>query len=756
MNRMLSTQQFDRMWAALGLAASGAFGLLGTAAPTGLDRWDGVLRVGFALLVPLAVAGAPRWAWFGALALTGGLASDSQWFVVAALGLLLAFALEVARVESALGRVAVGIGVTHGLLHLRDVGPFGTTALLTASVVVLVAGLALQGDRQAARRLVFTLGGFALALVVLASVATGVAAAQARANVEGGSNAARRGLELARDGDTVGAATELGVSARQLALADDQLNAWWIEPGRLVPIVGQHLAAARAATGPLAELVAASSAAIDLADVDQLRLSGGAIDLALIESMAEPLAGVEESMRDAATALGAVNSPWLIPPVRSAIDEAAIELSETYPEAKKAALATSVMPRLLGADAPQRYLVMFAMPAEARELGGIMSTYLELTASNGRISVTDQGTAGQLNQAAMNGATEGALVDPDRYPARFIANNPDRFTTNWTSMPDLPLVAEAVSSLYPGFGGRPIAGVIYLDPIGVAGLMQLSGPVELPAIGRTIDASNVVEFLNVGQYETFDDQTERKDYLTDIAAATFDRLLTGDLPSPRELGRVLGPAARGGHLQMATLDEESNDFLRSLFMLGEFPAPTAGTDFLSVVQTNGAANKIDSFLERDIDYHVRLDEASGQAEVTVGVTLTNTATLDLPDYIIGIPPEGYPIGTTKVQLSIYTPHFLDTVTVDGSVELIEPQIELGWQRYLLFVNVPAGESKRVEFELDGAIDLDPEDPYRLVLANQALINDDHVHVLVEDADDGSVIGETDLVLVEDTIIEFER
>lgn len=216
---------------------------------------------------------------------------------------------------------------------------------------------------------------------------------------------------------------------------------------------------------------------------------------------------------------------------------------------------------------------------------------------------------------------------------------------------------------------------------------------------------------------------------------------------------------------MATLDESTNDLLRTMFLLGEFPRPEPGEDFLSIVQTNGEANKIDSFLERDIAYDVRLGERlsddSVVVEATVTATLTNTVssergTLDLPDYIIGTPPEGMPVGTTKVQLSIYTPHFLSGVQIDGIEELIEPQIELGWQRYLLFVNVPPGGSREVVFDLSGRLEIGAEGPYRLTLANQALINADEVAIRVVDAEDESIIGEAELTLVEDTMIEFER
>ena len=56
------------------------------------------------------------------------------------------------------------------------------------------------------------------------------------------------------------------------------------------------------------------------------------------------------------------------------------------------------------------------------------------------------------------------------------------------------------------------------------------------------------------------------------------------------------------------------------------------------------------------------------------------------------------------------------------------------------------------FELTGRVD--PDVAYRLTIANQALIEPDHVHVLVRDAVSGETIGEDEFDLVEDTVIEF--
>ncbi len=461
----------DRSWIVAGLAISGALAAMHPAAPTGLGGWDGVLRVAFAVLVPLAIGWSPRWLWFTTLGFAGVFAAGAPWLIVVGTGLALALGLEIAGRDTAVGRVGVGIAAAHGLANLRPVGPFAATAIAVGVVIAVCAAAALVGQGRSARRWVGTFGGLVAALATVFALVTMFALVTAAGDVDRGSDAARAGLEAVRDGDSVAAAEQLAAASSRLAAAESILGAWWVEPGRLVPVVGQHLAAARAAAGPVADVVEASLVASESADVDRLRLSGGAIDLPMIEAMRGPLAEVRSTMVEASRALHAVEGPWLIPRARDVIENAAAELDQTLPEAIKAAEGTRLLPGLLGADGDRRYLVMFAMPAESRELGGIMSTYLELTARDGVVTITDRGTAGQLNQ----GAVAGSLADPDAYPARFRINRPEQFATNWTAMTDLPLVARAASSLYPAFGGRPIDGVLYVDPVGVAALMALSG-----------------------------------------------------------------------------------------------------------------------------------------------------------------------------------------------------------------------------------------------------------------------------------------
>jgi len=98
-------------------------------------------------------------------------------------------------------------------------------------------------------------------------------------------------------------------------------------------------------------------------------------------------------------------------------------------------------------------------------------------------------------------------------------------------------------------------------------------------------------------------------------------------------------------------------------------APVRG-DFLGIVASNVAGNKIDWSLRRGVDYQARFDPGSGQVRSKVRVALHNQAPgAGLPDYIIGSankPP--LPKGTNLAYLSVYN---LARAGVGEGLEVLE-------------------------------------------------------------------------------------
>ena len=700
---------------AAGIGAATASG-----APTGLSVWDAVLRVALAAVVTMAASRSRRWIWFLFSGVGIVLASEVLWAAVAAAGLIPALATARSKRRDRLAGAIVGATGIQALLRLRSVGFFGSSSLIAAAVIIPLIWLGYSYTRGPGRKWIRRITAGLAAVVAVIATITLAGVLSVRTDAERGVSAARAGLDAAREGDQDRAVERLEAAERALSDANGTAGAWWMKPARLVPVAGQHAAVLDDLTDVGADVSSAAAVAATTADIDDLRASGGAVDLDLVQSMRTPLETLESSLLDAKDQLDAVQSPWIVGMVQDRIDSLNTEIDEALPDAIKATDAIDALPALLGGGDRVRYLVIFATPSEARELGGILGNWIELEISDGRVRITDEGRNDDLIRRG-----PGTIADPSQYPARFIVNNPDLFAQNYTATPDLPTVARATDEIYQSLGGKPLDGVMYMDPFAVAALLELSGPITVPEIEEQITATNAAEFLLIDQYALYPDRSERADFLGDISGIAFNKLLAAELPSPRRLGDILGPVARQGHLQFWSFDESVQPFLRTVFLDGTF-ADTVEGDFLSVVHANAAPTKLDTFLQRTVDYDVTVDASTGSLTARVGVTLANSATLDLPSYVLGTSADA----RNQVHLSIYTPHQIVQATVNGLPIPIELQREYGVARYLTFVTVPAGESLEVMFELEGAVDLS-EGTYVLDLANQPLVNDDQTDVRVE-------------------------
>jgi hypothetical protein len=263
-------------------------------------------------------------------------------------------------------------------------------------------------------------------------------------------------------------------------------------------------------------------------------------------------------------------------------------------------------------------------------------------------------------------------------------------------VPALPTVTSAVADLYPKATGEgPIDGVIVVDPIALAALLELTGPVEVGGLAQPLTSENAAAYLLRDQYATFTNLEERVDVLGDAADATFERLTGGSLPGPGRMADVLSPAVRGRHLLFWTTSAAPHALLERLGLDGRLPPVSAGADVLAVVRSNAEPNKLDAYLQEDLRYDVEVDDATGAVHSTLRATYTNTAPDGLDEYVTGNSHD-LPLGTNRFLLSVYTPYQADGATVTaaeggaGAVLPLEQQTELGRHRYLATVTVPRG------------------------------------------------------------------
>lgn len=712
----------------LGLLSS-----LGGARPTGLEWLDPVL---------LGLGGA-------GLAACGGRARTVPLYVAAALSVV----LQPASVPLALGVVALMAAflrrwerrsalagpLAGGLAWASAVGvPSEPGAVPLWAPMLAFGWVAWSARRHGSRRFrrrVGLLTGAAGTLVVVCAGLGALAAASARSPADRGADLLRSGLAATQSGDTKEAAADLRAARRAIRQADSSLGALWARPSWLVPGVSQNLRTLHRLTTAVDGLARQAITTVEEANLEGLRAAGGRIDLAAVTAVEEPLVALREALESSLTSVSGLAGQWLLPPVQDGLDEVLGELRDAIPSTELAIDGVRVAPALLGAERPTTYLVLFTTPVEARATGGFPGNFAEVTFDDGAFTMSRFGRISELVAALPPGG--GTLSGPADYLARYSAYKPNWEWRNITMSPDLPSVAQVVGELYPQSGGRPLDGVLTVDPVALAALLRFTGPVAVPGLAEPLTHENAAEFLLRGQYLTFDDTPDRIDALETIAEVTFDRLTAADLPGISELRATLGPVVERKHLQVWAFDPAAGPLLDELGLSGRYPAVEG--DFVGVTHTNASGNKIDLFFQRSLDYQVRWDPSTGELRATATVTMTNGApTSGLPDYVIGnalgsgLGEGAPPPGSHRVLLTLYTPWDQTSATLDGQPVALGAETELSRTALSTFVDLAPGQTRTLVVELAGVLE-GPD--YVLDLAAQPLVTPEEASVSVRVAGD---------------------
>ena len=471
---------------------------------------------------------------------------------------------------------------------------FGASAIVTGliAIALAVAGLS-RRDREVRRRTMWGAVGVAVCAVV-ALAGLGVGAFQARNELRSGYDHLNDGLDQLRDGDTQVAAATLDQAATELRAAASDVNAAWAKPAGLIPFVAQHRSVLLDVVDGAADSAAAASSALLAADIDQLRVENGTVDVETLAVLAQPLAQLNEAVVDMDATLRDASSPWLLGVVRDALADGRDEIDRALDQSAATAAAAEQLPAMLGIDDPRSYLVVFTSPGEARGQSGLVGNWAEITISDGHISQTGFGRTSQL----IDGLSSDLILDGsdeffDRY-GPFGAGSAEqpvvpKFWSNVTMSPDTPTVASVMAQMYAAAGFGEVDGVLVLDPKGLAALLRVAGPITLADVQAAIDANlddapgahrhhhgrgpaaragrrharAVPARRSVHARRVHSTRPPRS-----VRGATIQRFLTAALPTAQDIAATLGPAATEGHITGWARRADEQEVFRLVGMAG--------------------------------------------------------------------------------------------------------------------------------------------------------------------------------------------
>lgn len=713
--------------------AAGVAGALSGAEPAGWPPADLVWSGAFAALVTAAAGRAERWTWIVLTAAALAAASGAVLVGVAAVAFLVTLGATVSRERSPLLGGLAAAAAVNVLLRL-DLEPTGLSAAITLVAVIPVfvsawARLHPEERGRVRRTLIVMAGAFGLAAAGLA-----VAVGLGYRNVQTGADEVRAGLEAVRQDETEEAVGQLEGAADHLDAAHGAAVSWGLA-ARLVPGLGHQGRALEVVTGEGAALAEDAALAAAEADTDTLSFDDGRLDLAAIARFEEPLADAFATLVRAQGRLAEARSPWLLDPLATGAEDFSREVDRALPVAELASEGVRLAPDLLGQDRPRHYFIAFTQPAESRGLGGFVGNFGLLTADDGQLDLTRSGRIAELRNAT--DPADRTITGPADYLARYGRFHPEEALQDVTLSPDMPTVGQVYEELYPQAGGEPVDGVIVVDPVALAAFLRFTGPIQVAGLDEPLTAENAADVLIRQQYLAFpEDENERIEVLDEASRRTFEALTSGDLPSPREVGDVLGPVVDQGRLLMHAVAPDEQHLLELTGLDGALP-PVGDGDFLSLITQNAGNNKIDIFLHRTIHYDVEYDPDRGQVAATATIDLRNDAPADgLPEIVLDNNGQGYPRGTNALQLSWYSPLVLEAATVDGEGLPVRAERELGRWVYTADLTLGPGQGRTVVLHLAGSIRSGTT--YRLGVAPQPLANTDRLVVSVRPAADWRV------------------
>jgi hypothetical protein len=477
----------------------------------------------------------------------------------------------------------------------------------------------------------------AASLIVVVLVLAAPGAFRMRDRLTGGAESMRAARAAFVRGDTAAALRQLGAARDRFDEATSQASSLVFDVAGVIPGVGSNLDAAAALAAAGAETARAGvevAAAVESlpGGLDALAPSAGRVPLAPLPVLGNAVGRASTLVDRARRRLAAVgSSSMLLSPVWDAIWDSSTSLEDLGSALSAGRTVFARLPAFFGAEVTKTYLFGAENPAELRGTGGLIGAYSLLTAKNGRLTFSAFHPVQSLpilraRDLPAPNADYRRLYDPQRDGKGFWLN------VNMT--PDFPSAAIALQTAFEAATGRNVDGVVTADPFALQALLRATGPAPVPGLGIQVTANSVVPLLANTAYATITDPAERKMVLGAVAAAVVTRFLDRGVTASSLRGVV--EAAAEAHVKVFSEDRELSSALARTGVGGAFAPPISDVgDFLSVVVNNGAANKVDYYVDRHVRYDVRLD-SDGAATASAEIRLANGAPSGgLPKYVLG-------------------------------------------------------------------------------------------------------------------------
>ena len=512
-------------------------------------------------------------------------------------------------------------------------------------------------------------------------------------------------------GDFDGASRALSQLRSKTSKAHDSTDGVLWDLGKHIPYLGRNIGAVQTVSEVLdtaTEINAPIALELSRAvDGGVFRPVKGQIDLAEIEKLTPQVNRAAASIQKAGVDLDGIRSGKLVFPFNDLVADLKDEVERARSASTATATAFDLMPHMLGDDGPRDYLLIIQNPAELRSTGGLPGSLAVLHADKGRISMGWQGSAGDVNPFS------GPVVT---LPKDTLSQYGESMATDFRDInftPDFPQAAQIAKAMLAKKLKIDVDGVVSVDPLALAGLMQGTGPIDA-GHGVVLTAGNVVPVLLNQTYQSIQDAAAQDTFFENVARKIFDAVTNGQ--GSQQLAITgLADATNQHRVQLWSDRDDEESRLAGTAVGGALGSRSGRTPHVGMYLNDSTAGKMDFYLRYKSSVSAVDCRKHGAQDLRASVALTSTMPRDfrrLSEFITGTGAYA-PKGTIAFNLRFYAPYGgeITGLTVNGVSHSATADLHDGRQVAYLPMALKPGEQVVVTADIRTAPGQDRDGVY---------------------------------------------
>lgn len=342
------------------------------------------------------------------------------------------------------------------------------------------------------------------------------------------------------------------------------------------------------------------------------------------------------------TLLGSNNLDKSLPaPFARKFSSLLTKLNQMSSLVEQARALSVLLPSLVGIDGGSKsYLILLQNNMELRPTGGFIGSFAKVTFTGGKLQKLD------VNDVYAIDGQLGIQVEP---PKEIKEDLGQKFwylrDSNWE--PDFPTSARQAEWFFTKETGDQVVGVIALDVSAIEEILSIIGPLNLADYKEKITSENLFErAITYAEVGFFPGSQAKKSFLTALTNEMFNKLFF--LPQNNWPGIIaaLGRSFDEKHIGIYLNDPKLFSYLTSQNWTQTFPRQSSGEqkqDFLSLVEANLGANKVNYYLDRNYKLETVVGK-EGEIRHRLRLSYTNRS-----------PSDAFPAGKYKNRMRVYLP-----------------------------------------------------------------------------------------------------